>query len=70
MRRVHGIFWLPFARLHGIFLARTTILRNFAAFPVWNWEFLWWPNPQVRAETSKKQITGDGVGPHLRTLVS
>ena len=34
MRRVHGIFWLPFARLHGIFLARTAILRNFAAFPV------------------------------------
>ena len=34
MRRVHGIFWLPFARLHGIFLARTAILRNFAAFSV------------------------------------
>ena len=26
--------WAPFARLRGIFLARTTILRNFAAIPV------------------------------------
>ena len=28
MRRVYGFFWLPFARLHGISLARTTISRG------------------------------------------
>ena len=31
MRRVYGIFLMPFARLYGISLARTTILRNLAA---------------------------------------
>ena len=28
MRRACGVSWLPFARLYGNFLARTTILRN------------------------------------------
>ena len=33
MRRVYGFFWLPFARLHGISLARTTNLKDFRGFP-------------------------------------
>ena len=33
MRRVYGFFWLPIARLHGIFPRENRSLKGIARFP-------------------------------------